>query len=107
LLCQVLLGLVGNATRASTAGGEVDLECDVRGAHAIFAVTDSGPGVPESLRERIFEPFFTTRQDGSGLGLAVARRIIDAHGGQISVEDAPGRGARFVVRLDLANGAQP
>ena len=103
LLCQLLLGLIANAAQVTHEEGAIDLECRTGGGTVTFAVTDSGPGVPVELRERIFEPFFTTRADGSGLGLAVARQIVDAHGGRISVEDVPGRGARFVVRLEAAS----
>ena len=67
-----------------------------------LAVADSGPGVPADLRGRIFEPFFTTRPRGTGLGLAVARQIVEAHGGRIDVGEDTGGGARFTVRLPVA-----
>ena len=57
--------------------------------------------MPPELRERVFEPFFTTRSRGVGLGLAVARQIVQAHGGKIEVGDAPAGGARFSVRLPV------
>jgi two-component system, NtrC family, sensor histidine kinase HydH len=64
----------------------------------LFSVEDSGPGVPESERERMFEPFMTTRVDGTGLGLAIVREIAEAHNGTVRYE--PGRqGARFTVEL--------
>jgi signal transduction histidine kinase len=64
-----------------------------------LAVADSGHGVAPELRRRVFEPFFTTRPNGTGLGLAVARQIVEAHGGRIDVADAPGGGACFTVKL--------
>src|SRR5437667_148346 len=67
-----------------------------------IAVADSGPGVPAELRARIFEPFFTTRPHGTGLGLAVARHIVEAHGGRIEVGERTGGGARFTLRLPAA-----
>src|SRR5438128_2042681 len=67
-----------------------------------IAVADSGPGVPPELRARIFEPFFTTRPRGTGLGLAVARQIVEAHGGRIEVGERTGGGARFTLRLPAA-----
>jgi signal transduction histidine kinase len=82
------------ALEAAAADGAVELR-----------VADSGPGVPPEVRERIFEPFFTTRARGTGLGLAVARQIVEAHGGRISVGDSPGGGARFTLRLPAAPGA--
>ena len=56
-------------------------------------VTDSGPGMDAAVQERLFEPFFTTRNEGTGLGLAIVRSVVNAHGGEVAVESAPGRGA--------------
>jgi signal transduction histidine kinase len=105
LLCQVLLGLLANAAEAAGAGGQVMLQARVADGTVELGVADSGPGVPPALRERIFEPFFTTRSRGTGLGLAVARQIVEAHGGRISVGDRPGGGARFAIRLPAGRAA--
>ncbi len=102
LVCQVLLGLLSNAASVSPKGARVELSGASKDAGFEFSVVDRGPGVPEELRERIFEPFFTTREEGAGLGLAVARQIISAHGGSIGVDEAPDGGARFTIRLDYA-----
>ena len=102
LICQVLLGLLANAADAAPRGGEVALAATTADGTVELAVADSGPGVPPELRARIFEPFFTTRTHGTGLGLAVARQIVEAHGGRIDVGDRTGGGARFTVRLPAA-----
>ncbi|HYR97254.1 MAG TPA: ATP-binding protein [Candidatus Binatus sp.] len=102
LICQVLLGLLANAAEAAPSGGEVALLAEASGGVVELAVADSGPGVPADLRGRIFEPFFTTRPRGTGLGLAVARQIVEAHGGRIEVGERAGGGARFTVRLPAA-----
>lgn len=99
LICQVLLGLLDNAACVTPAGGSIRLECRERDGAVEFAVCDRGPGVPEELRQRIFEPFFTTRADGSGLGLAVARQIVEAHDGRLELGPSEGGGARFAVWL--------
>jgi signal transduction histidine kinase len=65
----------------------------------VISVGDSGPGVPPDLREKVFYPFFTTRQNGSGVGLATAQKIVASHGGVIELDDAPGGGSSFRVRL--------
>jgi signal transduction histidine kinase len=67
----------------------------------IVEVSDTGPGIPEDIRERIFDPFFTTKEvgRGTGQGLAIARSIVDKHGGSLTYQPAPGRGTKFVVRL--------
>ncbi len=65
----------------------------------VFRVADTGPGVPEELREKLFEPYFTTKSSGTGLGLAICRRIVEAHGGVIELESS--RPGRTVFRLKL------
>jgi signal transduction histidine kinase len=97
LLTQALLGLLTNAAQASPERGTVALEAHASDGAAMLSVADSGPGVPESQRERIFEPFFSTRKDGHGLGLAVARQIVRAHGATLRVDDNEGGGARFSI----------
>ncbi len=74
-------------------------EADLGGRPALrVAVRDNGPGLTEEQRRRIFEPFYTTKAHGTGLGMAIARRIIEAHGGTIAVGGA-GPGAEFVITL--------
>jgi two-component system sensor histidine kinase FlrB len=98
-----ILNLVSNALEAGGSEAVVRIDMVVRGGHAELRVTDNGPGIPESLRQRIFEPFFTTRPTGTGLGLSVARSVAEAHGGQLLLEPGP-VGAVFVLRLPLAAG---
>ena len=64
-----------------------------------FTVKDEGPGMPEDVRARMFEPGFSTKQRGSGVGLAVTRRIVEQHGGAIDVDSAPGTGTSITIRL--------
>jgi signal transduction histidine kinase len=68
---------------------------------ALLEIEDTGPGIPEEVRDRIFEPFFTTKASGTGLGLAVVKRIVDGHGGEISVTSRPGQGTIFALRFPL------
>lgn len=105
LVCQVLVGLLANAAEAAPAGGSVTVATRAADGAVEVAVADDGPGVPPDLRSRIFEPFFTTRPRGTGLGLAVARQIVEAHGGTIEVGDRAGGGACFTVRLPLGEAA--
>ncbi|HOU54610.1 MAG TPA: ATP-binding protein [Myxococcota bacterium] len=103
LMAQVLMNLLLNAIQAMPDGGtaRVALRRVLRGPRrfAGIEVTDTGPGVPEDLRDRIFDPLFTTRPDGAGLGLSLSARIVEAHDGLIEVSQAPGGGACFLVLL--------
>ncbi len=106
LMSQVFVDLIANAIDAVPSYGEVTLEAHSRGTNVVLAIADSGPGVPIELRNRVFEPFFTTRAEGIGLGLAIARQIVEAHGGSIEVGVSDSGGARFSVILpNPANAA--
>jgi two-component system sensor histidine kinase HydH len=96
---QVLVNLLDNALRVTPTNLKVVAEVARSGDELVYAVRDRGPGVPASERSRIFEPFHTTRVQGTGLGLAVARRIVGLHGGRIEVDDAPDHGAVFRVSI--------
>ena len=83
----------------------VDIATNYNGDGAIgVAVRDYGSGISETTRERLFEQFFTTKDDGLGMGLAIVRSIIEAHGGSVAAENAEGGGARFHFRLPIKEG---
>jgi len=97
---QVLLNLLSNAQRHTPAGGRLDVRITDAGNEVSIAVSDSGPGVPEEERELIFEPFFRGDRSGLGLGLAIAKSVVELHSGRIWVEDgAGGVGSTFFVVL--------
>ncbi len=98
-LKQAVLNLLANAVEASPAGAKVEVTVGPAPGGVAVEVRDHGPGVPARDRRRIFEPFRTARAGGLGLGLAVVDRVAAAHGGSIEVHDAPGGGARFVLRI--------
>lgn len=108
---QVFLNVVLNALHACGAGGAVTLRTRAitHGAGSYFQVEirDSGPGIPAEDIGRIFDPFFTTKAGGSGLGLFIARRIVQDHGGFIDVQSTPGAGAVFLVNFPLRREAVP
>jgi len=97
LFAKALANLVRNAHQIAPGTTRVAWRRD--GTTAIIEVTDGGPGVPVADRERVFEPFFTRRPGGTGLGLAIARDAVQRQGGKITIGDAPGGGARFVIEL--------
>ncbi len=105
-LRQLASNLVGNAIKYTPAGGRVEIRAAREAGDVILEVTDSGPGVPIERRQGIFERFergTDSGEPGFGLGLPIAREIVRAHGGTISVSDAPGGGSRFSVRLAAAD----
>jgi two-component system sensor histidine kinase HydH len=101
-MTQVLANLLSNALQHAPDDTRVAVRVGREGHHLCYTVRDHGPGVPEDQRERIFDPFVTGRQRGTGLGLAVARRICQLHGGTLTVTEADGGGARFVARIPEA-----
>ena len=108
-LRQAVVNLVMNAIQALEGGhaGKVTLGADNRGDEVAITIRDNGPGIPAATREHMFEPFFTTKPpgEGTGLGLPTSRRIVDAHGGRLSlVETGPGRTVFEIVvaRHDVA-----
>ncbi len=110
---QVFANLLDNAIRHVGAGGQVTLSAEQQGASLVCAVTDNGPGIPAEDLPRLFERFYQVdksrvrernRRGGAGLGLAIAREIVLAHGGQIRVESVEGLGTRFTVELPIQAG---
>jgi signal transduction histidine kinase len=107
LIRQAILNVAVNAVQAMPRGGRLTVRLRAEEERALLELDDTGPGIPEEVRGRIFEPFFTTKASGTGLGLAVVKRIVDGHGGEISVRSAPGGGASFRLALPLrAPGAE-
>jgi len=105
-LQRVLVNLVVNAAEASPPGRVVRLEVEPAVDKEVrIRVCDQGPGLPEEIRHRIFDPFFTTKQHGTGLGLTIAHRLIEAYGGRLEARNRPEGGAEFTVALPEASGS--
>jgi len=98
-----LRNLLVNAASFAGDGGEVTVRTRIDGADAVLDVIDSGPGIPADALPRVFERFFTTRGDskGTGLGLALVRAVVEAHGGSVSAQSTEGQGAVFTMRLPI------
>lgn len=110
---QVVINLLDNALAHTPAGGTVTLTAKKAGNHDIeIAVADTGQGIPVAELPRVFERFYRVdrsrqRSRGAGLGLAIAKEIVEAHGGEISAESVPGSGSKFVIRLPSALDPHP
>jgi signal transduction histidine kinase/CheY-like chemotaxis protein len=108
---QVLLNLIINAEQSiqqSSSEGAIKLRDYRSGEMVVLEVSDTGPGVPLDVLGRIFDPFFTTKPAGvgTGLGLSLAQQILRDHGGAISVETSPGKGARFSIEIPVSGEAR-
>jgi len=99
---QVLLNLLLNAIQAMDKPGAIHVSLDRDKDGAIITVADEGKGIAPEILPNIFRPFFTTKGQGTGLGLSLARRIVEAHGGAINVRSEVGKGTQFTVRLPMA-----
>ncbi len=103
---QVVLHLITNATKFTPEGGSIVLKAEKRGTEMVIKVQDNGAGISKEEQARLFEPYSRLdadrqRHPGLGLGLALAKRVIELHGGRIWVESEPGKGSIFVFTLPL------
>jgi PAS domain S-box-containing protein len=102
LLEQVFMNVINNAAQAledHPGDRRIAIQTDLSTGFIVVRIGDSGPGIPEKIRSKIFEPFFTTRAQGTGIGLAFSRRVLDSMGGHIEVGASPLGGAEFRIRI--------
>jgi two-component system, NtrC family, sensor histidine kinase HydH len=106
LLFRALVNIVANALQAMPDGGVLRVQTELRNAKEApqveLRIQDTGPGIPEDLRQKVFNPFFTTREKGTGLGLAIVQSIVAGHHGEIEVDSRSGQGTAIVIRLPLS-----
>lgn len=106
-LLQILSNLIGNAVKYTPTGGHVEIHFERRDGQALFTVRDTGPGLSTGAKKHLFERFWQRRRstrEGAGLGLSIARGLVEAHGGEIGVESQLGKGSTFWFRLPLCEG---
>jgi signal transduction histidine kinase len=104
-LKQLLLNLILNGVQAMPRGGALTIDAHADKNSLQLTVSDHGTGMTAETLAHIFEPYFTTKRNGSGLGLSIARRIAEAHGGTITVESEPDNGSRFRILLPFKSEA--
>lgn len=103
-LGQALRNLIRNSIQAMPSGGEVHICIGEDSGEAFIVLEDTGIGIPKEIQDKVFTPFFTTKVNGTGLGLCNVKRVVEAHGGSVSLESEPGKGTRFILRLPCHGG---
>ncbi|MDA8088191.1 MAG: ATP-binding protein [Nitrospiraceae bacterium] len=102
LLKQTFMNLIQNAVQAmAPEGGRLDIDVCRKENEVLISVADTGPGIPEQMRQKVFLPFYTSKEGGMGLGLAIVHSIIQSHFGSIEVESS-GEGATFLIKLPVS-----
>ena len=105
-LKEALVNLMENACEAMGLGGSIVIQeeeafVQISKKAAVIRLSDNGPGLPESIKEKIFQPFFTTKDEGTGLGLSIASRIVEEHRGWLDVTSEEGKGTTFIITLPV------
>jgi signal transduction histidine kinase len=96
---RVISNLVLNAVQAMPKGGELTISASRTNQSVLLSIQDTGVGIPQEDVGNLFRPLFTRKAQGQGLGLAVARRIVEAHGGKIDLDSQVGKGSTFTITL--------
>ena len=105
-ITQVLANLIVNGFQAMPDGGALHIDASARNGHIVLNIADSGNGIDVASEDRLFDPFFTTKASGTGLGLAIVSRIVDAHGGDVSLRNGATGGAVVTVRLPIESAPE-
>jgi signal transduction histidine kinase len=98
---RVFINLIKNAIDAMPNGGTITIKCKQTKDNAEISFADTGTGIPDEVLPKLFNPLFTTKAQGMGFGLAICKRVVEAHGGTITVETARGKGTTFTVTLPI------
>jgi signal transduction histidine kinase len=101
MLYQAFLNIFINALQAMPSGGQIFLQVQAKPDLIEVIIADQGGGVPQEILGKVWDPFFTTKDKGTGLGLGIVKNIVEAHGGDIFIENASDGGARFIIYLPL------
>jgi signal transduction histidine kinase len=101
MIRATILNLVLNAVQAMAGHGHISVKLSQSGTFATIEVRDNGPGIPVEIRNQVFEPFFTTKARGGGLGLPIARRTAELHGGSLALDCPDGGGTVVTIKLPL------
>ncbi|MEJ2252982.1 MAG: ATP-binding protein [Nitrospirota bacterium] len=102
---RVFTNLIDNAVDASAQGQTVSVSARMEKGNVLARIKDSGPGIDREALQKIFTPFYTTKSAGTGLGMAIAKKVVDEHGGNIRIQSEPGKGTEVTVELPRKEGS--
>jgi signal transduction histidine kinase len=106
LVKQAVLNIVINGVQAMPEGGEVRLSLRREAESALLTIRDQGPGIPTDIRDKVFNLYFTTKKGGSGIGLAMAYRVVQLHHGSLEFTSIAGNGTTFYLRFPLSESTK-
>jgi len=98
---QTLFNLIINANQAMLEGGKLTISARLDGNNVIIEIEDTGHGIPTEIQEEIFDLFVSTKKEGTGIGLAIAKQVVESHGGKIEIKSKVGEGTKFTIFLPL------
>lgn len=98
---QMLINLIINANQAMEDGGKLTVSARLSGNYIIIEIEDTGPGIPPEVQDKMFELFYSTKKDGTGVGLAIVKQVIEKHGGKIKVKSQIDEGTKFTIFLPI------
>ena len=100
-LKRILTNLTSNAVQAMPNGGKIAITATCKNNKVLITVADTGPGIPDEVKNKLFNPLFTTKAKGQGLGLAIVKKLTEALNGKVTVETQIGKGTQFIVEFPM------
>lgn len=98
---QTLINLIINANQAMKDSGKLTISARLSGNQIIIEMEDTGPGIPPEVQEKMFDLFYSTKEDGTGVGLAIAKQVVEGHGGRVNIKSQVGKGTKVIIFLPI------
>jgi len=99
LMLNAMVNILKNSVEAMVSGGKIKITTDIEEDSILLSIADTGKGIPQDMIKNIFSPFYSGKKEGTGLGLAFVKKVIDMHDGRIVVDSTPDKGTEFLIRI--------